>query len=214
MYLKEIRLARKMSLDELAKKTGSFKGNLSMVENGKLNLKLERAQKIAEVLRCRTTDLTGETKFDPNCQSIMIPIKYYPNILASAGTGCFVNNEEFKTINIDELQLLEMGIKSNFNNIAVIKVKGYSMEPTLKDGDLLFVDSSKKEVYNNKIYIINENNNLKVKRILWANPFAKSITIKSDNQVEGEFEPYEVEIRNLPENFICGQVIFYCRSIE
>lgn len=214
MYLKQIRQARGLSLEELAKKTGSFKGNLSLVENGKLNLKLERAQKIAEVLKCRTTDLTGETKFDPNCKSVMIPIKYYPDVSASAGKGCFVDNENFETINIDEKHLLEMSIRSDYHNIAVIKMKGYSMEPILKDGDLLFIDTSKTELYNNKIYVINENNGLKVKRLLWANPFAKTITIKSDNQVEGEFEPYEIEIETIPPKFICGQVIFYCRNIN
>ncbi len=212
--LKKIREYNKLSVLQLAKLSGMSRDAIYKIENGENIPNLTTLQKLSAVLKCRTTDLTGETKFDPNCKSVMIPIKYYPDVSASAGKGCFVDNENFETINIDEKHLLEMGIRSDYHNIAVIKVKGYSMEPTLKDGDLLFIDTSKTELYNNKIYVINENNGLKVKRLLWANPFAKTITIKSDNQVEGEFEPYEIEIETMPPKFICGQVIFYCRNIN
>ena len=62
--------------------------------------------------------------------------------------------------------------------------------------------------------VINEDNSLKVKRIKKDNPFAKEVTIISDNQIEGEYPPYPLKIDDMDKNFICGQVIFYCRSIE
>jgi phage repressor protein C with HTH and peptisase S24 domain len=213
MHLKEIRKARKLTLEQLAKKVGTTKSNLSLIENGKISMSVDKAEKIANILNCHTTDLTGGTKFNPEITTKMIAIKYYNNIAASAGTGCFVNNEEFEIINIDESQLIKMGIKRDYNNISIINAKGDSMFPTIRDGDLLFVNIGKKEVFNNKIYIINEDDLLKVKRILKTSPFDEEVTIKSDNKVDGEYPPYSVKIDNI-KNIICGQVIFFCRNIE
>lgn len=214
MELKNIRQKRKITAEELGKAIGVSKATISLIEAGKVKLDNIKSQKIAKILNCKISDLFGETEFNPEYGSHMVPIKYYPDILASAGTGCFVSSENFETINIDDKQLAEMGIKSSYDNIAIIKVKGYSMQPTLQDGDLLFVDSSKKEIFNNKIYIINENNNLKVKRLIRESPFSNKAVVKSDNQIDGEYPPYNIDFEKMDKNFICGQVIFYCRSIE
>ena len=213
--LRNIRQKRKISAEELGKAIGVSKATISLIESGKVKLDNLKSQRIAKVLNCKISDIFGETEFNPEITSNnMISIKYFPDVLASAGVGCLVNNENFDIINIDEKQLQEMGIKSNYENIAVIKVKGFSMQPTLQDGDLLFVDLSKKEIFNNRIYIINENNLLKVKRLIRESPFSNKATVKSDNQIDGEYPPYEVDLQNINDNFICGQVIFYCRSIE
>lgn len=214
MYLREIRERRKITQQELADKIGTTKSNISLIENEKIKLSVDKAEKIAEILEVKVSDIFGQTQFNPDARlTKMIPIKYF-DISASAGNGCFVNNENFEIINIDEIQLKKMGIRDNFKNIVVVNVKGDSMLPTLEDGDLLFIDTTKKEIYNKKIYVITEDNYLKVKRILKNSPDSKEIIIKSDNEIDGEYPPYPKQLDNLSENFICGQVIFYCRSIE
>lgn len=205
--LANIRKKRGLSVIKLAELTGLTRDAIYKMEKSKNGISKNSMPLLEKALQTTASEIYGGI-------SQMIPLKYYPDILASAGKGCFVDNKEFKIINIDEIQLAEMGIKSNFNNIVVIKVKGYSMQPTLMDGDLLFVDITKKEVYNDKIYIINENNNLKVKRLMRENPFNNKAIVKSDNQVSGEYPPYEIDFDKMDDNFICGQVIFYCRSIE
>jgi phage repressor protein C with HTH and peptisase S24 domain len=212
MYLKKIRLLRKLTQEELARKVGVSKSNLSLIESGKLNIKIEKAEKLAVALNCKTTDLTGTTQFNPEITSRMIPIKYY-DINASVGNGYFVNNENFEVIQIDEIQLKKIGIISDFESISIINAKGDSMSPTIKDGDLLFVNTNKKEIYNKKIYVINEDNLLKVKRIIKESPLDNKITIKSDNEIDGEYPPYPITIDE-SKNIICGMVIFYCRNIE
>jgi phage repressor protein C with HTH and peptisase S24 domain len=221
MYLNKIRKAKGIRLTDLSEKLKALYGAkaisapmLSLIENGKNSLSFENAKMIADVLNCSIAELYGETIFKNSTSESIVQIKYYPDILASAGTGCFIDSEEFETINIDEKHLKEMGIASSYQNIAVIKVKGSSMNPTLLDGDLLFVDTTKKEIYNNRIYIINENNNLKVKRLIRESPFSTIAIVKSDNQTDGEYPPYQIEFNKIEENFICGQVIFFSRNIE
>ena len=205
--LANIRKKRGLSVIKLAELTGLTRDAIYKMEKGEIGISKNSMPLLEKALQTTASEIYGGI-------SRMIPIKYYPDILASAGTGCFVSSEKFETINIDDKQLAEMGIKSSYDNIVIIKVKGYSMQPTLQDNDLLFVDSSKKEIFNNKIYIINENNNLKVKRLIRESPFSNKAIVKSDNQIDGEYPPYEIDFEKMDDNFICGQVIFYCRSIE
>ena len=212
--VKKLRLKKGLGQEELAKMLGITRQSVYYIELGKTAITADNQKKLIEIFNCSIDDLYNDNSSVKKTNTKMISIKYYPDILASAGTGCFVSSENFETINVDEKQLAEMGIKSSYNNIAVIKVKGYSMQPTLQDGDLLFVDSSKKEVYNDRIYIINENNNLKVKRLTRESPFINKAIVKSDNQLSGEYPPYEIDFEKMDKNFICGQVVFYCRSIK
>jgi phage repressor protein C with HTH and peptisase S24 domain len=212
MYLKMIRKARKMTLEELANKIGTTKSNLSLVENGKIKINIDKAERIAEALNCKPTDLTGSTTFNAEIKSRMIPIKYF-DIKASAGSGLLVDNETFEMISIDEEQLKRMSITADYNNIVIINAKGNSMSPTIQDNDLLFVDIEKKEIFNKKIYVINEDNLLKVKRLIKKSPNDTEVIVQSDNEVDGEYPPYPIKIDG-SHNIICGQVIFYCRSIK
>jgi phage repressor protein C with HTH and peptisase S24 domain len=85
--------------------------------------------------------------------SKMIPLKYY-DIYASAGKGCFTNFETFEIVNMDEEQLKRIGINGNYENISIINAKGDSMKPTIHDGDLMFVDATKKEIFNKKFILL------------------------------------------------------------
>ena len=214
MYIKKIRKEKGVTLDELAKKIGTTKGNISLIENNKLGVSLEKAERIAEALNCDITDLIGTSNSKKQEQDTKtIQLRLY-DLCASAGSGCWMNDEEkFTYINIDKNFLNFIGCPTqNHKDIYVIKVSGFSMFPTLGNGDLIFVNVAKKEIFNNKIYVINENNLLKVKRILINSPFDQEVTIQSDNTTNGEYPPYKIKIDEV-ENIICGQVIFYCRSL-
>ena len=170
---------------------------------------------LCQALGCTPNDLYDEyldiNNLKENKKSNMIKLKYL-DLSASAGNGCFVDSENFEVMEIGEKQLNEMGIKGNYQNIQVIKEKGNSMYPTIHDGDLLFVDVNKKEIFNNKIYIIREEKLLKVKRVLRKSPLSDEITIKSDNEIDGEYPPYNIKIDGC-QNVVCGMVVFFCRSL-
>ena len=92
-------------------------------------------------------------------------IRYYPHINVSAGGGAFENNQEANWLQLPEYMIQIIGGSSNIKNIEAINVIGDSMEPTLHDGNIIFIDRSKQEIINNSIYAFLENDNLYVKRI-------------------------------------------------
>ena len=190
--------------------------NLHNIEVKGQNITPEVQEKICNILNCDRDDLYKDN-LDLNIleekDDKIYYVKYFPEIKASAGCGFLTGNEFAEKLGLTSSFIRQIGI-INIENISIIRVVGNSMEPTLKTNDYLFVDTSKKDIYNNKIYVIKEDNSLKVKRIKKDNPFAKEVTIISDNQIEGEYPPYSLKIDDMDKNFICGQVIFYCRSIE
>lgn len=211
--IEKIRRKLKLSIDEIAPKLGMTFQNFRNIELGKTELKRKYEEELANIFGCSVEDLYEENidinNLKENKKSSMIKLKYY-DLSASAKNDYFINNSEI--MEISEKQLNEMGIKNNYQNIQVIKAKGNSMYPTIHDGDLLFVDTDKKEIFNDKIYIINEKGFLKIKKILIESPFAEEITIKSDNHISGEYPPYNIKIDSC-QNVICGMVVFFCRSL-
>lgn len=212
--IEKIRRKLRLSIDDIAPKLGMTFQNFRNIELGKTELRKKYEEELIKIFNCSINDLYDENidinNLNDKKQNKFIPIKYY-DLSASAGNGCFTDIENYEVINIGEDFLNKIGI-INYNNIAIIKAKGSSMFPTIQDGDFLFVDINKKEIFNDKIYIINEKGFLKVKRVLIESPFAEEITIKSDNHISGEYPPYNIKIDGL-ENVVCGMVVFFCRSL-
>ena len=63
--------------------------------------------------------------------------------------------------------------------LALISVKGDSMEPTLSNGDLILLDTSHGRVEDNAVYALQHNGTLLVKRI--QRRMDGSVVVKSDN---------------------------------
>ena len=212
--IEKIRRKLKLSIDEIAPKLGMTFQNFRNIELGKTELKRKYEEDLANIFGCSVEDLYEENidinNLKENKKSNMIKLKYY-DLSASAGNGCFNDIENYEILNIGEDFLNKIGI-TNYDNIAIIRAKGNSMYPTIHDGDLLFVDINKKEVYNDRIYIIREDDLLKVKRVLKESPTSEKITIKSDNHISGEYPPYDLKIDGC-QNIICGMVVFFCRSL-
>ncbi len=82
-----------------------------------------------------------------------IILKYQKNIIGSAGGGAINYEINTEPLIIDK-QLLDY-INSSYKYTEIIKVFGESMEPDIKDGSLIFVDKSKKEIDYKSIYVIN-----------------------------------------------------------
>ena len=201
--IKRIREGKKITQMELAKRIGMSKGNLSQIESGSIGVSQENLKKIAEVLNCSVAQLLGEVDIK---QDIIYNIKCYSNI-----NDFVVNNEDYDFVGVSEKLLNLLKIK-DYRNLIISKSDEKNMEPTISNNDFLIIDISKKEPFNNKIYIVKERNYIKVKRVLMKSPVDEVITVVSDNQTDGEFPPYELSL-NQAKDFIIGQVVFYGRSI-
>lgn len=175
----------------------------------------QNQQKLCQILKCSLDDLyTEDLRLDNQLlnRDDCVELKYYRDVFAAAGRGCINDDEGFERLKFYTGLLIELGIK-NYENICVLRAKGNSMSPTIEDSDFLLVDLTKKEIFNRKIYIINENGLLKVKRLTMQDPFADEIIVLSDNQNANEFPPYSITKEKADGVFICGQVIAYFRNL-
>ncbi|MDN5049822.1 S24 family peptidase [Aliarcobacter butzleri] len=106
-----------------------------------------------------------------------IILKYQKNIISSAGGGAINYEINPEPLVIDK-QLLDY-INSNYKYTEVLQVFGESMEPDIKDGSLIFVDKSKKDINDKDIFLINTKDGLYVKHI---NLYNDKVILKSNNQ--------------------------------
>ncbi len=148
--------------------------------------------------------------FDQNANMLVeetekfFQVKYFSQVRASAGGGDMEFGEEFDMIKLDK-KLLESIFKTNnleelkSKQIEAIKVNGDSMEPTLKNGSIIFVDRTTKNIFKDGIYVVNTPGGLFVKRL--NRKVDGSIELISDNS------RYKPETLAPTEVIIMGQVI-------
>lgn len=103
---------------------------------------------------------------------------------------------------------LEMSLNVTNNRLALIQVKGDSMEPTLKSDDLILTDISQSHIGDDSIYVLQLQNDLVLKRI--QRKINGSVIIKSDNPIYGEEILDESAAQSLP---VVGRVIWYGRRL-
>ena len=91
-------------------------------------------------------------------------VRYFSDIRASAGGGAEVFDENFETITLDEKIMHNMVGMGNIE-LEAIHVDGESMEPTLQDGSIVFVDRTQTDINKNGIFIASTTGGLFIKRI-------------------------------------------------
>ncbi len=119
-------------------------------------------------------------------------IRYFSDIYASAGGGAENDKVQSEFIAVD-MKILEHLGACNTKNIEAINVIGESMEPTLKDGNVVFVDKNDKNIKKGGVFVLLTQNGLFIKRVLYR--VDGSCDIISDNPVyptenipQGSFE--------------------------
>jgi len=129
------------------------------------------------------------------------------DVSASAGSGAVTIHED----TVELLAFQNEWLKSRHikpESARVLTAKGDSMEPTIRDGDVLIVDTSITSVRDNAIYIVVYNGNVLVKRVnLKVNG---SLVLISDND---RHPPEEVPKSEVHDLHIAGRVMWFGRSI-
>lgn len=92
-------------------------------------------------------------------------IKYFPTVSVSAGGGAYDDDTEYEKLDLPDFFINIIGGKENVKNIEAINVTGDSMEPTLNNGNIIFIDKTKQNVSKDGIYAFINENGLFVKRI-------------------------------------------------
>jgi phage repressor protein C with HTH and peptisase S24 domain len=131
-------------------------------------------------------------------------IRYYADIRASAGGGAEVFDETYETITLDEKIMHNMVGLGN-TELEAIHVDGESMEPTLQDGSIVFVDRTQSNINRDGIFIASTT----------AGLFIKRIRQRADGMVEliSDNKNYAPEVLAPDEVQIVGKVVGNIESI-
>jgi SOS-response transcriptional repressor LexA len=125
-------------------------------------------------------------------------IHYFSDVRASAGGGAFTFDANYEVLSIDKT-IMNNIIPSNSNQMEAINVDGESMEPTLQDGSIVFIDRTQTNINKDGIYIASTTTGL----------FIKRVRERADGMVEliSDNKDYSPEIMLVDEVKIVGRVV-------
>ena len=176
--IKQLRKARKMTLQQMADIIDSDVGNLSRLERGKQGYSETTINKIAEALQVSPAELfSSDDDIDTvNIYSVDSLIGnrrddvYRVDVLdvsASAGGGSPTKDviEVVRSIEyVPEHAKMVFGNRPE-SSVKLINVRGDSMQGTIEPGDLIFVDVSIAYFDGDGIYVFDFNGDTFVKRL-------------------------------------------------
>ena len=190
---------------ELGKRIGVSQQQIGRIENGS-PITLENAQKIAKVLGINKALLLPEgfmTDLNINVPNIKKSAVYIDmlDVTACCGTGleCIEENiigcwnmpyDDFRTITTT----------SKPENVKLLRVKGDSMSPTIKDGDWVMADISLKQADSDGIYLLRMSTGLVIKRLQGS--------VKNDILIISDNPKYPTVSADSGEVTILGKVIY------
>ncbi len=131
-------------------------------------------------------------------------VRYFADIRASAGGGAYGFDEDFETITLDEKIMHNMVGLGN-TELEAIHVDGESMEPTLQDGSIVFLDRSQTNINKDGIFIASTTTGLFIKRI--RQRADGMVELISDNKM------YSPELISPDEITIVGKVVGNIESL-
>ncbi|RLA58266.1 MAG: phage repressor protein [Epsilonproteobacteria bacterium] len=131
-------------------------------------------------------------------------VRYFADIRASAGGGAEVFDENYENITLDE-KIMHNMVGMGSTELEAIHVDGESMEPTLQDGSIVFVDRSQTNINKDGIFIASTTTGLFIKRI--RQRADGMIELISDNKM------YSPEIIAPDEVSIVGKVVGNIESL-
>jgi phage repressor protein C with HTH and peptisase S24 domain len=209
--LKNLRLARGLTLKEVAARIHTTEVSVSRYEKEDQRLTLPLMQKLAAALDCTVADIAGESpgktgvpraaKADQDETASTARIDEL-DVRASAGSGQIVDGEG----KIAEWQLprdlLHAATNSPVERIKIITVIGDSMQPTFNPTDKVMVDISDTRPSPPGIFVVWDGLGLVLKRVEFLpDSEPPTIRISSDN---AKYQPYE---RAIEEAHIQGRVL-------
>lgn len=131
-------------------------------------------------------------------------IRYFADIRASAGGGAEVFGEDYEVLNVDKTIVQNMVGFGN-TKLEAIHVDGESMEPTLSDGSIVFIDREQTNISKDGIFIASTT----------AGLFIKRIRQRADGMIEliSDNKAYSSEILAPDEIKIVGRVVGNIESL-
>ena len=207
--LKELRLRDGLSQEELAEHVGVTKSTISQWERGVFYPKHKYINILAKFFTVSVETLIDRKKTikineSECCEITKIP--FYHSINAAAGSG--YQNDFNDTYDYEFISLKDLPYKKNYDDIFCIKVSGDSMEPVLKNGSLIVVDASQKDLIDGSMYVFIQDDFIRVKIFSYEKQQIKVVSYNS--RYKDEYYRFD-EISDL---HIIGKVVFYATKLD
>lgn len=220
--IRQIRTESHLTLIDLGKLLGVPDRTISNYERGERKPSVEYITLLAEKLNANPQWLilgtgqmfisTEEKESLNGLPQSMSPydFKYVPmcELNAAAGDGCVVEGEEIIDYLAFKKDWLRKHISGSTNNIVIFVAKGDSMYPTIKDGDVLMIDTNEKHIKQEGIYVLRISDSLIVKRIQPIPGHKAEVISDNDN-----YKPYTIDFKTDQDVFIIGKVVWYGRYV-
>lgn len=107
-----------------------------------------------------------------------IAIPYFTDVISTA---------DGKPHDHSYIKLMQDFLPKHSKELEAIRINGNSMDPTILDQDIIFVDKEEREPVNGKIYLVFLCDEVYIKRI-FIEPVTKEILLKSDNPIFPQFK--------------------------
>lgn len=196
-----IRKARGLKQADLARMLDVRPASISRYENEDSRLTVPLLRQIAEALDCDVSDLLSPGS---GTQAARVNVPEITALL-SAGAGAAEQSEGVSTVwQFDKSYV--SGIGSNSTGLYIAAALGDSMEPTIRSGERVLVDTNDKAIGRGGIFAFEDSGDLLIKRVE-AIPGSKRWKISSDNPAHSAFE---VEAGSVS---IIGRVVLSLRRL-
>ena len=140
-------------------------------------------------------------KYKTEAQFILIP-QAKPHL---SKDGSIIIDEDAQNAQLFNSEMLSE-VATDIKNLILMKAQGDSMYPTFNDGDILLIDTGRKELRGSNIYAFNIGDDVvQIKRI---EPRGEIVRVINDNRQV--YEPYDLNIKDIQ---IIGQVIWIGRIL-
>jgi phage repressor protein C with HTH and peptisase S24 domain/DNA-binding XRE family transcriptional regulator len=225
-----------LSLEGLAKAAGTTRQQLFKLEKGDRKLTKEWAERLAPHLNASWIEVMGgqiyrvphhgrdTSKLEHPYSSDLdnadrpgdgieyqgrayTPLPVY-DVMVSAGPGSFNGDhdepEGWSLLSLDQVRSVT---RAPIDQLALVRVSGDSMTPTLMNNDQILVDRSIRRVGRDGMYVIAMGDEVQVKRIS-RNLASKTLTVASDNEI------YPTS-QGVPEDgvTVLGRVVWISRNV-
>ncbi|AGE91772.1 XRE family transcriptional regulator [Photobacterium damselae] len=154
-----------LSQEELGNMIGVTKSTISQWELGKAYPRRKRLLQLSDIFDVDesaliSSSITKDDKSQIDCECLqgIRRIPFYRDVRVSAGYGSINEDEPFELVHIKDLP-----VNGNWDNLLCVTVSGDSMEPVLKDGSLVVIDTSITHIIDGGIYVFRQDDLLRVK---------------------------------------------------
>lgn len=121
-----------------------------------------------------------ESKPEKPKTPVFVDIPYYQEAELSLGNGTIIHDDEHPGRSLSFQQEWLDGLGLEVEHLVVVKCKGDSMEPRVRNGDIVLINKDIEAIEDGAIYALNYAGDAKLKRLITRAD--GSLIIRSDNQ--------------------------------